>query len=70
MLLLSDLTVSDAAEFSVSQQTDLLLIFGAKDCSVKWIASNFFQVKFLFYFVFTSISKAYILSLSFKNLIE
>ena len=33
VLLLSDVTVSDAAEFSVSQQTDLLLlIFGAKDC--------------------------------------
>ena len=32
MLLLSDVAVNDAAEFSVSQETDLLLIFGANDC--------------------------------------
>ena len=48
VLLLSDVTVSEAAEFSVSQQADVLLIFGAKDCSANWIANNSIQVKFCF----------------------
>ena len=43
--------VSDVVQLSVSQQTDLLLIFGAKGL-------------ILFYFVHTGIFKAYIFSLS------
>ena len=48
LLLLSDVTASGAAEFSVSQQADLLLIFGAKDCRANGIAINSLQVKFCF----------------------
>ena len=47
MLLLSDVMATDAAEFSVSQQTDLLFIFGAKDCRANWIANNSLQGEFL-----------------------
>ena len=48
VLLLSNVTVNDAAEFSVSKQTDLLLIFGAKDCRAKQEANNSLRVKFSF----------------------
>ena len=48
LILLSDETVSDKAQLSVSQQTDLLLIIGAKDCRASWIANNSLQVEFYF----------------------
>ena len=46
--LLSDAMVSDAVQLSVSQQTDLLLIFGAKGCRASWVANNSLQVEFCF----------------------
>ena len=69
VLLLSDVTVSDAAEFSVSQQTDLLLIFGAKDCRANWITNNSFQVKFCFISYSLKFLK-HIFSLLFKKFVQ